>query len=129
MYYLTDDDYRKAWGNGISKFTLNARYYKYGWDLEKSINTPLYPIKNKYLQKAKENGISQSCYYIRVKSGWSKEKACSIPTNYKKRKQKLKELKYDKLNKCPHDYNLIYDTSICIKNGKCKDCWQSIKED
>lgn len=132
MYKLTDDDYRKAWGNGISKFTLNARYYKYGWDLEKSINTPLYPIKNKYLQKAKENGVSQSCYYLRVKSGWSKEQACSIPPMWKKKTSNIrKEIKlkqYDTINKCPYDYNLIYDTSICIKNGKCKDCWESIKE-
>lgn len=131
MYYLTEEDFKKAWKNGITMTTLKARYYQYGWSLEKAINSPLYPNRCKYLEKARQNGIAISTYYTRINKGWSKEKACTIKTNYKKRNQPKEVMnikEYDKYNKCPYDYNLIYDTSICIKNGKCKDCWLSIKE-
>lgn len=134
MYKLTDEDYRKAWDkHRISKTTLRARFYKYNWSLENSLNTPLQKKESIYLRKAKENGILPQTYFTRIWRGWSKEQACSIPPMWKKKSHNIiKEIKlnqYDTINKCPYEYNLIYDTSICIKNGKCKECWQSIKED
>lgn len=135
MYKLTDEDYRKAWDkHRISKTTLRARFYKYNWSLEKSLNTPLQKKENIYLRKAKENGILPQTYFTRIWRGWSKEQACSTPPLWVKKskvtlvKNNKIQRKYDTNNKCPYDYNLIYDTSICIKNGKCKECWESIKE-
>lgn len=133
MYKLTEEDYKKAWDkHRISKTTLMARVYKSNWSLEKALNTPIQKKESIYLKQAKENGILPQTYFTRIWRGWSKEQACSIPPMWKKKTSNIrKEIKlkqYDTINKCPYDYNLIYDTSICIKNGKCKDCWESIKE-
>lgn len=135
MYKLTDEDYRIAWEkHKISKTTLRARIYKSKWSKEKALNTPIQKKESIYLRKAKENGILPQTYFTRIWRGWSKEQACSTPpmwvkkTNSKIVKQNKIKRKYDTINKCPYDYNLIYDTSICINNGKCKDCWESIME-
>lgn len=135
MYYLTDDDYKKAWDkNRITRTTLRARVYNYKWSLEKAINTPIQKKESIYLKKAKENGILPQTYYTRIWRGWSKEQACSIPPMWVKKsneniiKENRVKRKYDTLNNCPYDYNLIYDESVCISTGKCKDCWKSVKE-
>lgn len=135
MYKLTEEDYKKAWDiNKITRSTLRARVYNYKWSVEKAINTPLMKKESPYLRKAKENGILPQTYFTRIWRGWSKEQACSIPPLWVK-KSKGKQVminnikrKYDTNNKCPYDYNLIYDTSICLKNGNCKKCWDSVKE-
>lgn len=135
MFKLTDEDYRNAWDkNKITRSTLRARVYNYKWSVEKAINTPLMKKESPYLKKAKENGILPQTYFTRIWRGWTKQEACSIPpmwvkkskTTINKNNRIMKE--YDTINNCPYDYNLIYDTSICLKNGKCKECWESIKE-
>lgn len=140
MRILTDEHLKIALGNGISHTTLQRRVYQYKWSIERAITEKTRKRDYKNLKKALENNISKPTYYSRLRNGWSKEQACSIPVgefnksnyiqrlngNYKK-KSKINS-KYDTKNKCPYDYNLLYNENICLETGNCKNCWESVKE-
>lgn len=138
MRILTEENKKVAWKNGISLATLQRRVYQYKWDIERATTEKTHKHGLKYLKKALENNISKPTYYSRIRNGWTLEQACSIPvgefnkSNYIQRlngkyKKKIKP-SYDIKNKCPYDYNLIYNENICLETGNCKNCWESVKE-
>lgn len=101
-WYITPEEYVLAEKNGVNKRNLDARIRACGWDKEKAINTPVqrkrkYP--KKYINLAKSNGISTSCFAHRVKLGWSLERAATKPiANLNERLKELheKNRKYSK---------------------------------
>lgn len=81
-YYITDEDYAKAESNGIKRVTLESRVRKYGWDVEKAVNTPIRigKFSDKQLKLIKESVVNISTIKYRINHGWSFEDAISIPS-------------------------------------------------
>lgn len=81
--FISDEDYKKARENDISKPTLDARIRKLGWSKHDAIHTRLNKKWSQYgdwPEKAEENGISKQLFRSRIeKLGWSKEKAATEP--------------------------------------------------
>lgn len=91
MEYLTDDDYKQAEENGISRMVAYNRFYNYGWDKNKTITHPVKRTKlwDQYKEKCWENGVSNNNFHRRIKNGWTPEKAAttpSLPINARKHK-------------------------------------------
>ncbi|MDA1920692.1 hypothetical protein [Bacillus cereus group sp. BcHK140] len=68
----TDEDYKIAARNGISKANVNQRVYGYHWSIERAITEPLQNKKGKESNRslvciAEQNGISASTYYRRIR--------------------------------------------------------------
>lgn len=52
-YYITNEDYKIAANNGISKINLKNRVYNLGWKIEKAITLPVNSIsKDNYIVKS-----------------------------------------------------------------------------
>lgn len=80
-YYITDEEYAIAEGNGISKDTVNFRIRRMGWEKEKALTKPprKYSDRRNHIEIAKSNGIGRSTFYNRLSDGWKVEDACTIP--------------------------------------------------
>jgi hypothetical protein len=81
--YLTEEDYETAKANGISRANAYARFYAYGWSVERTISTPVKSRKKalwpRFKAIAEQNGISQSRFYQRVSKGMKPKEAASTP--------------------------------------------------
>lgn len=80
-YYITEEDYKKAEKNGVSRTLLYQRTW-HGWSKRRAINTPPIPklLNKEHFKKAEEIGVSRLTLQNRVyKLGWDIEKACSTP--------------------------------------------------
>jgi hypothetical protein len=79
--WLTKEEREAAKNNGISYWTLYKRVNEHHWKIERAITE--IPKKTSlidgYREKCKENGISDSLFHHRVKSGMSKEDASTKP--------------------------------------------------
>ena len=82
MQYLTPTDFDIAKANGISEKTLSVRVYRLGWDKKKAISkeiTPRRDLKALVTDEIKAvlelNDIPISLFKMRIKRGWSVEKA------------------------------------------------------
>jgi hypothetical protein len=73
MILLTEEDYQRAIENGINRFTLEARVYDKGWNIEDAIRLP-YRTKRglngemwvNHKSIAAKNGISKETFMNRV---------------------------------------------------------------
>ncbi|PFS53508.1 hypothetical protein COK41_29010 [Bacillus cereus] len=68
----TEEDYKVAARNGISKANVNQRVFTYDWSVERAITDPLQNKKGKESNRplvfiAEQNGISASTYYRRIR--------------------------------------------------------------
>lgn len=82
-FYITDEDYAKAEKNGIKKITLESRVRKYGWDVDRAVNTPNLKrskFSDEQLKLMKESGVNIDTIKYRINHGWSFEDAISIPS-------------------------------------------------
>lgn len=87
MYELTEEDYKIAESNGISRNTARHRYQYYFWDKDRAITEPVrgYIDKSKWVKIAEKNGVSRATFHYRMwKYKWSEEKAATTPTATKK---------------------------------------------
>lgn len=91
----TKEEYQRAAANGISRQTLKHRIKYSGLTMEEAITKPLqrgFERKyKKYIELAKQNGISYQTFYSRMNSKfghkWTPEEAATIPSKmYRKRK-------------------------------------------
>lgn len=77
-YYITDEEYEIAAGNGVSKSSLDRRIRQAGWSKEKAMHTSPRQYR-KYpqwaLDIARANGISINLLSWRVRNGQSIEEA------------------------------------------------------
>lgn len=81
---LTEEDYKIAESNGISRKLAKFRYEQGGMDLNKAITQPVRVQKNEWKlwkEVAEKNGISQNLFYKRTGKdiGWSAEQAATVP--------------------------------------------------
>ncbi len=82
MQYLTPTDFDIAKANGISEKTLYVRVYRLGWDKKKAISKKITPRRDLNALVTDEikavlelNDIPISLFKMRIKRGWSVEKA------------------------------------------------------
>ena len=80
---LTEEAYRIAESNGISRENLRQRYWDYGWDAERAVTEPLRDMKPKlwddWKETATNNGISNTLFNMRVKKyGFTPEQAATL---------------------------------------------------
>lgn len=134
--YLTDEDYKIAESNGISKQLADDRFYDWGWTAARSIGSTkaltatsnrferllqeahangveitlsgvkarIYngmsereaitiprggKYKDKYLERAMDNGISRQTYHKRVRVGWDKETASTHPVGKRRKRSEV----------------------------------------
>lgn len=73
--------------NGICETTFYGRVNKSKWTMEKAATTPLQKPSGRELKyneeiqnKLKENNITRQTFYMRIKRGWSIERACTEKT-------------------------------------------------
>lgn len=69
--FISDEDYRRAGENGISKHLLYGRVQVGAWDLERAITQPVRRrfCCDKVVEIAKEHGISIDLLRRRVRKG------------------------------------------------------------
>ncbi|MEH7216970.1 hypothetical protein [Bacillus toyonensis] len=83
---ITDEDYKKAAKNGISKSNVYQRVHEYGWELDRAITTPIRKQKGKtnagMITLAERNGISKVTFWKRVKNGMDPYEAATKPKGY-----------------------------------------------
>lgn len=77
---------QKAKENGISENCLRNRMNNLGWDIERATTEPVGARGNysplfseEEYRQAIINGVSKTLLTVRVKRGWSKEKAIATP--------------------------------------------------
>jgi len=80
---LTEEAYRIAASNGISRETLRHRYWDCGWDAERAVSEPLRHMKSQlwsdWKETATNNGISNTLFNMRVKKyGFTPEQAATL---------------------------------------------------
>jgi hypothetical protein len=94
---ITDEAFRVAKGNGISRKNVRQRYWDYGWDIEKAITEPVIkfsaPRWPMWKEIAEKNGVSSVLFNVRIGSGMTPEEAATKP------KRVLKEYKKSKKGK------------------------------
>lgn len=79
---LTEEHFKIAESNGISRKNVSQRYWDYGWDIEKAITKPIEEKESDWLtwkETAIKNGISNPLYNARLKKGMTPEKAATTP--------------------------------------------------
>lgn len=84
---ITDEDYEKAAGRGITKTNVYQRVHTYGWSIERAITEPLRSKGNpgkhsKMLIIAESLGISASTYFRRLKNGMTPKDAAMKPKGH-----------------------------------------------
>lgn len=79
MQYLTPDDIEKAKRNGISEERAKARFYKYGWTVERTITEPVYQPKYSWAQYKDVSLVSMNTFYQRIQKGMTPEAAALTP--------------------------------------------------
>ncbi|MNR93662.1 hypothetical protein D3C72_247200 [compost metagenome] len=88
---ITEEEYRLAAENGISRKILGQRIHEYGWDKERAINTKPRVQTNHgdWPKIAEQNGISKKSYYKRVlKHKIPPEQAAVLPRYSRLRERK-----------------------------------------
>ncbi|MFJ5716547.1 hypothetical protein [Neobacillus sp. NPDC093127] len=83
MNYLTEEDYRKAESNGISRKLAYQRFYTNGWKVEDAVTKPVTSYKklfSKYKDPCKKAGISMATFYRRIKKGMRPDEAVAFPS-------------------------------------------------
>jgi hypothetical protein len=93
MEYLSEEHYKIAEGNGISRSTAYARVYVYKkpWPIERAITEPPKkpdPEMEKWVAIAKKNRVPIKTFKDRVAHGWSYKRAAT--ERRKNRKQVAK---------------------------------------
>ena len=77
-FYITQEDYKIAEENGISKDTLLSRVRKLGWDIDRAITKPVRG-KRKFTEEEikimKKNGLDRNTVTCRLQYGWALEEA------------------------------------------------------
>lgn len=82
MKYLSEEDFKIAESNGISRHNAFQRFYYYGWTKEKSITEPMRSANTRlYKQRCKEIGLSYRTFCRRLERGWSAERALMVPVD------------------------------------------------
>lgn len=78
--YLTPEDYAIARGNGIKYHVAYERFYKYGWDKQRTITEPLKKeiLWDKYKEKALANDVSYQRFRARIRDGKTPEEAIAM---------------------------------------------------
>ena len=82
-YYITPEQYDTAERNGIKKATLENRVFSLCWPAEKACTKPTKKqtatLEPMWKEKAEELGISVQCLRLRIRQGWTEERALSTP--------------------------------------------------
>lgn len=87
MEYLTEEHYKIAESNGISRSTAYARVYVYKkrWPIDKAITEPPKPTKDpemdKWIPIAKKNRVPIALFKDRVYHGWDYKRAATERRN------------------------------------------------
>lgn len=84
---LTEEDYKTAEKNGISRKNVNQRVDLYDWSIERAITDPVKKRNKKdnntrMLVIAGQNGISTSTYYRRIREGMPPRDAAMKPKGH-----------------------------------------------
>lgn len=117
-YFISEEDYKIAESNGISRNVVYQRVNSYCWSVKRAITEPIRKLKKhdeKIINKALENGISRRAYYNRLKNGWSVEKASSTPIMSKEEIYKnnaKKSTKYPEYKSLAEENGVPYSTFI-----------------
>lgn len=82
---LTDEHYKIAKENGISRQTAYVRWYMLGWSIEDSITLPIKArvgrrckhrlYTDEEFEIMKKNQVSPNLFSIRLGKGWTRDKA------------------------------------------------------
>ncbi|WP_242227193.1 hypothetical protein [Bacillus cereus group sp. BfR-BA-01315] len=85
---ISEENYEKAAGIGVSRKYVNQRIEQYGWSIERAINTPVgtswegkEKYKNMYLLAEKHN-ISRSTFFRRLDNGMTPYQAATLPKGF-----------------------------------------------
>lgn len=131
-YYVTPEEYEKAKNNGISYSIVNSRIRSYGWNKERALTEkPIIRdrhLNEKYVDLAKNNGISREAYAYRVSHGYSEYEAATIPI--KNRKKHMSELGKGKRKYSKEIIELARSNGISIRTFYRriqKDKWSPMK--
>lgn len=87
MEQLTDEHYRIAEQNGISKRNAYQRWYYYSYDINRAITEPIKKyslVWPEWKEECKRNGISNELFNIRLRNGLSPELAATKPVARRK---------------------------------------------
>ena len=86
-YYITPEQWERAYKNGLTYLLVMTRVYRYGWKPEKAVTEPKRKKIGATIEQKKEAnalGIKRSTIYKRIKAGWTVEEAHTTPTQTKK---------------------------------------------
>lgn len=80
-FYITPEEYEEAAKNGVSANRLECRIRYEGWSKDRAIHTPprKHKDRSKWVEIAKQNGISRQVFDNRLRYGWSEEQAVTEP--------------------------------------------------
>jgi hypothetical protein len=78
MEYLTDEDYKIAESNGISKKLAYIRFYR-GWSKQKAITKKVNEKQDLWLKYRDVCVVSYATFYLRIQNGMSPELAAKTP--------------------------------------------------
>ncbi|ALP38003.1 hypothetical protein ASL14_19225 [Paenibacillus sp. IHB B 3084] len=130
-FYITPEEYTEAEKIGVKSAMLDRRIREQGWTKERAMTTPPRPLtdRRKWLQLARENGISRDTFYTRIRNmGWSMERAANQPrqTPEEIREQALRATEYARV--LPKEYvRLAEQNSIpyATFHNRLKNCgWE-----
>jgi len=86
MEYLTDENYATAAENGIKRGTVYSRFHNLQWSIERTISTPTMARTaktgskyDKYFAICENYGIPKRIFNSRIYTGWSLDRACTVP--------------------------------------------------
>lgn len=85
---LTEEHYKIAESNGISRKTAYGRYMSGIFDIEEAITKPPYK-KRELSAEAIKNNIPRQIYLRRLRDGWSEKDASTVPVGSRARKEKM----------------------------------------
>ena len=79
---LTEENFKIGEENGINRKNVRQRYVNYGWTIERATSEPIETSASewsKWKDIAKQNGIYNELFNIRVKKGLTPEQAATKP--------------------------------------------------
>lgn len=80
MDYLSEEDFKVAASNGISRQRTYQRFYENGWSRERAITEKVNEgLLKKWKPIYEANDISQPTFYKRMASGMTAEEAATTP--------------------------------------------------
>lgn len=80
---ISKEDYAIAKAIGLTKALVKNRVYNTGWTVERAITQPHASMlrDSASFAKAEANGVNIATYRWRIRKGWSKEDAATVPAH------------------------------------------------